>query len=319
MNSSRIGVIGGGLGGLAAACTLAARGHKVILFERNDWLGGKAAPLSSDGFRFDMGPTILTIPSVLRGIFAEAGRRMEDYLELIRLDPQWRCFFDDGSVLNLNQDPSAMATTLDQFAPGTNSGAGYLDFMKLSHRLNDISQRFFFNKPIGGLRDMFDFKTAFDPKILGDVLAMRMGRSVAGTVRAFNPDRRVAQMMDHFTQYVGSSPYGSPAVLCGIAHMQHDEGVWYPVGGTRAVPLALEKLARELGVEFRLNTKIEKILTHDGAVTGVLTDQGEEIQLAAVVSNCDSVRTHRELINGRVGAKFEKRRRYEAACSGVVL
>jgi len=319
MNSSRIGVIGGGLGGLAAACTLAARGHKVILLERNDWLGGKAAPLSSDGFRFDMGPTILTIPSVLRGIFAEAGRRMEDYLELIRLDPQWRCFFDDGSVLNLNQDPSAMATTLDQFAPGTNSGAGYLDFMKLSHRLNDISQRFFFNKPIGGLRDMFDFKTAFDPKILGDVLAMRMGRSVAGTVRAFNPDPRVAQMMDHFTQYVGSSPYGSPAVLCGIAHMQHDEGVWYPVGGTRAVPLALEKLARELGVEFRLNTKIEKILTHDGAVTGVLTDQGEEIQLAAVVSNCDSVRTHRELINGRVGAKFEKRRRYEAACSGVVL
>ncbi len=322
MNSSsneRIGVIGGGLGGLAAACTLAARGHKVILFERNDWLGGKATQLEGGGFRFDMGPTIVTIPSVLRRIFSEAGRRMEDYLELIRLDPQWRCFFDDGSVLNLNQNPAAMAATLDQFAPGKNSGAGYLDFMKLSHRLNDISHRFFFDKPIGGLRDMFDFKTALDPKVLGDVLAMRMGRSVAGTVRAFNPDPRVAQMMDHFTQYVGSSPYGSPAVLCGIAHMQHDEGVWYPVGGTRAVPLALEKLARELGAEFRLNTTIEKILTHNGVVTGVRTDQGEEIQLAAVLSNCDSVRTHRELINGRVGAKFEKRRSYEAACSGVVL
>ena len=98
---------------------------------------------------------------------------------------------------------------------------------------------------------MFDFKASFDPKMLGDVLAMRMGRSVAGTVRAFTPDPRVAQMMDHFTQYVGSSPYGSPAVLCGIAHMQTDEGVWYPMGGTRAVPVALEKLARELGVEFR--------------------------------------------------------------------
>lgn len=318
-SNERIGVIGGGLGGLAAACTLAARGHKVVLFERNDWLGGKAAELEGGGFRFDMGPTIVTIPSVLRRIFSESGRRMEDYLQLIRLDPQWRCFFDDGSVLNLNQNPATMAATLDQFAPGTNSGAGYLDFMKLSRRLNDISRRFFFDKPIGGLRDMFDFKTAFDPKVLGDVLAMRMGRNVAGTVRAFNPDLRVAQMMDHFTQYVGSSPYGSPAVLCGIAHMQHDEGVWYPVGGTRAVPLALEKLAHELGVEFRLNTKIEKILTHDNAVTGVRTDRGEEIQLAAVVSNCDSVRTHRELINGRVGAKFEKRRRYEAACSGVVL
>ena len=106
-------------------------------------------------------------------------------------------------------------------------------------------------------------------------------------------------MMDHFTQYVGSSPYGSPAVLCGIAHMQTDEGVWYPMGGTRAVPVALEKLARELGVEIRTNTQIEKILTQGGQVTGVRTNHGEEIPLRAVVSNCDSVRTHRELINGR--------------------
>ena len=83
---------------------------------------------------------------------------------------------------------------------------------------------------------MFEWKASFDPKMLGDVLAMRMGRSVAGTVRSFTPDPRVAQMIDHFTQYVGSSPYGSPAVLCGIAHMQTDEGVWYPIGGTRAVP-----------------------------------------------------------------------------------
>ena len=315
----RVGIIGGGLGGLAAACTLAARGHKVILFERNGWLGGKAAQLTGAGFRFDMGPTIVTIPSVLRRVFAEAGRRLEDYLELIRLDPQWRCFFNDGSVLDLNQDPEAMSQALNRFAPGTNAGQGYHDFLALSRRLDDISQRNFFYKPIGGIRDMVDFKASFDPKLLGDVLAMRMGRSVASTVRAFNSDHRVAQMVDHFTQYVGSSPYGSPAVLCGIAHMQHSEGVWYPMGGTRAVPLALEKLARELGVEIRLNTNIEKILSHAGSVTGVCTTDGENVALAAVVSNCDSVRTHRELINGAVGKKFERRRKYEAACSGVVL
>lgn len=315
----QVGVIGAGLGGLAAACTLAARGYAVTVFERNAWLGGKAAQLESSGFRFDMGPTIVTIPSVLRRIFTEAGRRMEDYLELVRLDPQWRCFFEDGSVLNLHQDPSVMAKTLDEFSPGTNSGAHYRKFLKLSERLNDISQRQFFYKSIGGLGDMIDFKAAFDAKLLGDVFSMRMGRTVAGTVRAFNPDPRVAQMIDHYTQYVGSSPYGSPAVLCGIAHMQTDEGVWYPIGGTRAVPLALEKLARELGVEFHTNTKIEKILTHDGRVTGVRTDAGVEVALQAVVSNSDSVRTHRELINGAVGQKFANRRNYEAACSGVVL
>ena len=314
-----IGIIGGGLGGLSAACVLAARGHQVTLFERNEWLGGKAAQLNEKGFRFDMGPTIVTIPSVLRRIFEEAGKRMEDYLEMVRLDPQWRCFFDDGSSLDLQQNPAAMAQTLDAFAPGTNSGQRYRDFIDYSERLDGISQRQFFYKPIGGIGDMFEWKASFDPTMLGDVLAMRMGRSVASTVRSFTPDPRVAQMMDHFTQYVGSSPYGSPAILCGIAHMQTNEGIWYPMGGTRAVPLALEKLARELGVQFHLGTKVEKILSHGGKVTGVRTDSGEDFALSQVISNCDSVRTHRELINGQIGAKFERRRKYEPACSGVVL
>ena len=86
---ANIAVVGSGLGGLASAATLAARGHKVTLFDKNPWLGGKAAVLHQEGFRFDMGPTILTMPSVLRRIFSEAGKKLEDYLELIDLDPQW--------------------------------------------------------------------------------------------------------------------------------------------------------------------------------------------------------------------------------------
>lgn len=322
---NRIAVIGGGLAGLAAACTLAARGYSVTLFEKNEWLGGKAAILESpknaanEGFRFDMGPTILTVPSVLRRIFEEAGRQMEDYLQLIRLDPQWRCFFDDGSVLDLNEDTSTMIANLDRFSPGTQSGKHYSDFLEYSARLHDISKRHFFDKPIGGLRDMFDPKASFDPKVLADVLAMRIGRSVSGTVRSFTPDPRVAQMLDHFTQYVGSSPLGSPAILCGIAHMQTDEGIWFPVGGTRAVPLALEKLARELNVEIRTGEGIAKILSTNGVVGGVLTEKNEIVPFGAVISNSDSVRTHRELVGGKVGAAFEKRRDYEPACSGVVL
>jgi phytoene desaturase len=314
-----IGVIGSGLGGLAAACTLASRGYRVTLFERNDWLGGKAAVLEGGGFRFDMGPTILTLPSVLRRIFTGAGRRLEDYLELVRLDPQWRCFFEDGSQLDLLPDTTQMAAQLDRFSPGNDSGANYRRFMEFSKKLDEISRRHFFYKPIGGLRDMFDFKASFQPKMLRDVLNMKPGRTVAGIVRSHNPDPRVAQMIDHFTQYVGSSPYGSPAVLCGIAHMQTSEGVWYPRGGTAAVPRALARLARELGVEVRTRTFITRILTPGGRVTGVVTNRGEEIPLAAVISNCDSVRTHRELLEANVGAAFERRRHYEAACSGVVL
>jgi diapolycopene oxygenase len=312
-----VGIIGGGLGGLSAACVLAARGHRVVLFERNDWLGGKAATLSKDGFRFDMGPTILTMPSTLKRIFDEAGRRMKDYLRLERLDPQWRCFFDDGSGLDLAQDPGTMAQRLDQFAPDTGSGERYRDFIDYAGRLNRISQRHFFYRPVGGLRDMFEWKV--DPAMLKDVLAMRMGRSVASTVRSFTPDPRVAQMIDHFTQYVGSSPYGSPAILCGIAHMQTSEGIWYPIGGTRAVPEALTRLANDLGVELRTGIQIEKIISRGGKVVALRTSDGETIEIAAVVSNCDSVRTHRELTNGEVANAFERRRKYEPACSGVVL
>jgi len=317
----RIGVIGGGLGGLAAACTLAARGYEVVVFEKNDWLGGKAAALEGQGFRFDMGPTILLMPSVLARVFAEAGRDVRDEIDLVPLDPQWRSFFEDGSTLDLHADNDAMAATLAAFAPGTGADVGYRKFLGLAQTLSDISDRFFFWKSIGSIRDMMDVKTSFKPGVLADVLKMRMWDTVAGTVRSYVPEARVAQMLDHFTQYVGSAPDASPAVLCGIAHMQTNEGVWYPRGGTRAVPVALAALARDLGVEFRTGTAVRSIERDaSGGVAGVVTDDGERVPLAALVSNADSVRTHRELLPGTdAAARFERRRKYEPACSGVVL
>lgn len=317
--TGRIGVVGGGLGGLAAACVLAARGHAVTLFERSPWLGGKAAVLEQGGYRFDMGPTILTLPSVLRRIFAEAGRSLDDELTLVPCEPQWRSFFADGGTLDLVADRERMRRNLEAFAPGT--GKGYTDFLGYARTLNEISHRFFFWRSIGSLWDMFDPKSLFRLDLLRDVLKMRMGKTVAEAVRAHVPEPRVAQMIDHFTQYVGSAPDLSPAVLCGIAHMQTDEGVWYPIGGTGAVPKALAKLAGELGVELRTECGVRRILIDESSrrVTGVETDGGERVPLSAVVSNADSVRTHRELLGGPVAKKFERRRGYEPACSGVVL
>jgi len=131
-------------------------------------------------------------------------------------------------------------------------------------------------------------------------------------------------MIDHFTQYVGSAPDASPAVLCGIAHMQTAEGIWYPMGGTRAVPEALVKLGTELGVDFRTGVGVKRIITeaNGNKVTGIETDNGEIVPVAAVVSNADAVKTHRELLSvdsPKAAARFEKRRGYESACSGVVL
>ncbi|MFG0262699.1 MAG: phytoene desaturase family protein [Novipirellula sp. JB048] len=330
-------VVGGGLAGLAAACVLAARGHAVTVLEQNDWVGGKAAVLNEQGYRFDMGPTILTLPSVLRRIFAEADRDLDDYLSMVPLDPQWRCFFEtedcteqQGSreqhVLDLVTDLDAMVSSLDDFTASSNDGQGYRKFMQMSEQLHRVSDRFFFWRSVGGLRDTMQIGGAFSAAVLKDVMSLRMGKSVASVVREHVTDDRVAQMMDHFTQYVGSSPAAAPAVLCGIAHMQTDEGIWYPIGGTRAVPDALARLATELGVAIRTGTDVMRIVTSKSStervprVCGVVTAGGETIPCDAVVSNCDAVRTYRELLAGSVPAvRFEKSRSYEPACSGVVL
>jgi len=356
-----VAVVGAGLGGLAASCTLAARGHRVTCFERNAWLGGKAAVLEADGFRFDMGPTILTVPSVLERVFAEANRPMADYLDLIRLDPQWRCFYNEGASgegssdkyataadstpdgsesgaqLDLYEDPERMASEIARFTGRPELGDGYRRFMGISRELKEISDRFFFWRSVGSVRDTFEPGSAVRLSVLPALLKLRMGRTVAGLVRQCVPEERVAQMLDHLTQYVGSSPELAPAVLCGIADMQSTEGITYPRGGTGAVPAALRRLGEDLGVIFRTGSRIERIIVQSageagrsgrrsaarcGRVTGIETAEGEQLSFDAVVSNMDSVRTHVELLARDAPnalERFRGRRCYEPACSGVVL
>jgi diapolycopene oxygenase len=205
-------------------------------------------------------------------------------------------------------------------------GAGYLKFLETSQQLHSISDRFFFWRSIGSMRDTMDVKGAFDLNVLKDVMRMRLGKTVAGLIRETIPDPNTAQMLDHFVQYVGSSPDASPAILCAIGHMQMEEGIWYPQGGTRAVPEGLVKLATELGVTFHTSTGVARILSEavrsnaPGKVTGLVTTHGIVHKFDAVVSNADAVRTHRELLSATPAARsFEHRRTYEPACSGVVL
>jgi phytoene desaturase len=318
----RVAVIGSGLAGLAAAATLAARGYSVEVFEKNPWLGGKAAVLQEDGFRFDMGPTILIQPSMLRKIFAEAGRKLEDYLDIVRLDPSWRCFFDDGTVIDLKDSTDDMVNSLNHKQAGL--GDQYNDFLRTSEDLHTISDKFFFWKPVGSMLDTLDWRGAFDPTVLRDVMKMRMGKTVSGLIREYVSDKNTAQMLDHFVQYVGSSPDASPAILCAIGHMQTEEGIWYPMGGTRAVPEALVKLGTELGVKYHTNADVSKIdlkVHGEGQqVTSITLTSGDRFVCDAVVSNEDAVRTHRELLKDTdVSASFDRRKKWEAACSGVVL
>ena len=329
-----VAVIGGGLAGLSAAVTLAGRGHRVVLFEANEWVGGKAAVLEADGFRFDMGPTILTLPRVLERVFAEAGRSLDAELTLLPLDPQWRCFFDDGSVIDLVSDTDEMARRIDAFtagaaadgaAQGTTNGpesaasAGYRDYIAVSERLHTISERFFFWKSVEGVRDTFDLKSNMTWATLSDLMALRMGKSFGSLVRRHVPDPRLSQMIDHFAQYVGSDPFQSPAVLASIAHMQTGDGVWYPKGGTGAVPAALARVATELGVTLRTSTPVARIESAAGCVSAIVTASGERVAVKAAISNMDAARTYGELLEPQHRRRLARSHALEPACSGVVF
>ena len=280
-----------------------ARGHSVTLLERSAWLGGKAAVLLSTTASASIwARPFSTLPSVLRRIFGEAGKSLDDYLQLVALDPQWRCMFDDGSQLDLVADTAQMRGSIEEFTDGNGAAGGirklHADIRATARRIQPLLLLEERGIDPGYIRCEYDRLA----ERAGDVLSLRMGRTVADCVRKCVPDERVAQMIDHFTQYVGSAPDRSPAVLCGIAHMQTSEGVWYPMGGTRAIPEALVRLGTELGVEFRTDAQSRD---SQSTAIGYWGPAGvrRSVGVDAVVSNSDSVRTHQELIgDGR--AKF---------------
>jgi diapolycopene oxygenase len=314
-------IIGGGLAGLSASVELVTRGFEVTVIERNEHLGGKMNVTEDAGYSFDMGPTILTIPDVLRGIIRRTGRRVEDYVDLVELDPQWRCFFEDGTVLDLHKDLDAMAASLDRQFPEEKPGQGWKDFINYSRRMYRLSKNVFFYKDLGGIGDMIRKPPPREPGVLGDVMAMRLHSTVAGTIKKYIGEPHVCQLSEHFLQYVGSSPFLAPAILTLIAAAQIDDGIWYSRGGTRQVAGSLERILREEGANIMCGHTVRRLVTDDDMVRGVELEDGTVVEADLVLSNCDIQRTYRDLDTDPIAHDEQKSvgRKYEPACSGVVL
>lgn len=330
-------IIGGGLAGLAASVELATRGLKVAVIEKNDHLGGKmnvlSVPYSGQGrhgpvegtFTFDMGPTIITLPQVLRGIIERSGRATEDYIDLIDLDPQWRCFYEDGTVIDLFKDVSRMAAALDKQFPSMSPGDGYKRFIDYSRRMFRLSERVFFYKDVGSAFDLMRSSPMNDPRLLADVLAMRMHSTMAATAHKHVAEPHLRQLVEHFLQYVGSSPFLAPAILTLIAAAQVDHGCWYPMGGTRQVARSLARIGHEMGVDHINGATVTKINSSGSKATGVTfrDASGSERTLSArsIISNCDVQRTMTQLLDTPAAQARQASiaKQYTPACSGVVL
>jgi phytoene desaturase len=317
----KVVVVGGGLAGLAASVELAQRGAAVTLIEANQHLGGKMNVLEQDGYRFDMGPTILTLPEVLCGIIRRAGGKVSDYIDLVRLDPQWRCVFEDGTRFDLRDNLDDTVAEFDRVFPGSGAGAGFRKFVDYSRRMNRLSRKVFFYRDLGGVRDVMRNTPMGDFEVLKDALAMRMHSTVGKTIDKHVEEPHVRQMAEHFLQYVGSSPFLAPAILTMIASVQTDQGCWYARGGTRSVARALERLVNESGIEVHRGTKVTQILEKNGRAVGVVTDRDQTFEADAVVSNCDVQRTLGDLLGTPSAASrlSKVRKKFEPACSGIVF
>lgn len=310
-DSRRVVVVGGGVGGLAAAIRLRARGHQVTLFERRDVVGGKLATHEHDGYVFDIGPSLVTLPHVFDEVFRAAGTSLDEQVELIRLDPQFAYHWPDGSSLIVPDGDDDTERAFDEFVAG--SGEQWRAFDDRGRRIWDVAERTFFAGPMSNpwslakrMRSPFDL-TAIDPL-----------RTLQRSAESFFDDPRLVQWAGRYATYSGSSPSAAPATLACIPHIEARFGCWYPKGGLDALRAAFERVAVEIGVEIRTGTDVAAIVAPGGgAVTGVRLADGSEVPVDIVVANTDAEHLYADLLPDPGALK--RVRRAQRSTSGFVL
>lgn len=273
-------VIGGGLGGLAVALRLAATGRRVVVCEAGPTLGGKMNRWSSDGFVFDTGPSLITMPWVFAELFDAAGSRMDDHLRLERLDPLARYVFADGTAFEYGGSMPAWLETVRQLEP--KDVAGFWSFMHLGARIFALSNATFFRRAPFEPPDRQALRA-----LLGMPLRGAWGNYHETVARHFRSPH-LRQFYDRYPTYVGSSPYAAPATLAIIPYIEMAFGGWYVHGGLYRIVEALRDLCAARGVELRTNAPVVGIDRRDGRVCGVELADGEHIAAGVVVTNGDA-------------------------------
>jgi len=307
----KIIVIGAGLGGLSASIALASEGFSVTLFEKNDKVGGKLNVLEKEGFTFDLGPSILTLPHIFRKLFAGAGKSLEDYVKIQEVEPHWRNFFEDGFVMDLTPDLRLLEEELSKL-PGEAS-RGFFRFLEYSRDLYNITDEGYFARGLDGLSEL----TAHHG-ILRSFLKFDFFRTMQKGISRFVKDPKLRDILGYFAKYVGSSPFDAPALLNLMPHVQFGYGLWYVTGGMYNLARGLERLARELEVDIQLNREVAAITRNGSRVTGVRLKEGTEAAADLIVSNMEVIPAYRNLLE-EDETFLKKLSRFAPACSGLVL
>ena len=298
-------MVGAGLGGLSCALHLAAAGRQVTVVEREPLPGGRAGRLTIDGYEFDTGPTVLTMPELIAEPLAAVGERLSDWLELTPLDPAYRAFYPDGSTLDVKTDTVRMAAEISRVC-GPREADGYLRFVDYARRLWQLERRHFIDKNLDTPLDLVNLN-------LLRLLGMGGFGRLQNRVDKYLRDPRTRRIFSFQAMYAGLAPHDALAIYAVIAYLDSVAGVYYPKGGMHAVPKALAAAAEKHGVRFEYETTVASVTTSGGRATGVLTTDGRRIPADVVVLNPDLPVARRDLL----GAPPRRRLRYSPSC--VVL
>lgn len=288
----KIVVIGAGLGGLSASAYLAAAGYDVTVYEASSTYGGKAGSIASEGFRFDTGPSLLTMPFVLEHLFTAAGRNISDYIKIKPLDVLCKYFYPDGTEITAYND---LHRFIDEISEKTGEPRrNFEKYFAYSKKIYDLTHELFLFK---SFREAGTFFNAKSLKTLLNIFRIDPFRTMHKANAAFFGNKKVVQMFDRYATYNGSDPYKAPATLNIIQHVEYALGGYTAEGGIRGIADGLYKLCRELGVKFEFGKRTEKILLESRQVKGIIAD-GKPVKSEIVVTNADVFSSYNKLLDG---------------------
>jgi phytoene desaturase len=311
---ARVAVVGAGMAGLAVAARLAAAGHRVTVVEQAATYGGKLGVFSRDGFTFDTGPSLLTLPEVFRSLFADTGAPLEDVLDLVPVDPVCHYRFPDGSVLDVPHAEQDIESALTG-AFGAPAARQWRSVLADAERLWDLVGEPVLQHPLGGALDVV--RRAANPR---DLMAIAPWRTLRTLGERRLDDPRLRMLLDRYATYTGSDPRRIPALMSVVPFVEQRFGGWYVSGGLRKLADAVFERCVELGVRFRFDTPVHAVETEGGVAVGVTLPDGESLAADIVVSDVDATHLYRELVSDpRARRPRRALRRVQPSLSGFVL
>jgi phytoene dehydrogenase-like protein len=302
-------VIGAGFGGLAVAARLQVQGFDVVVFEQAERIGGKLGLFERDGYRFDTGPSIVTLPEVYRDLWAAIGADFDADITLRRLDPIARYRFGDGTWLDASASDQTFAANLDELRPG--NAAEMQSFFGRAEAIWEATRGPFLERPLNGARSLLPLA-----RKIGDLRTIAPWRTMRSLTRTYLTDERLVSFIDRYATYTGSDPRKAPAALASIPFVERNFGGWYVEGGLVRLGEMLAKRCVERGVVIRCETTVRSLLTvsatdgvtdgmTDGATeapspwdrcAGVLLANGERVEADVVIANADTNHLYTDLL-----------------------